>query len=246
MRRLRGYAEDGWFWALRDLSFDVQPGEVIAVIGRNGAGKSTLLKILSRITEPTEGRVELRGRVASLLEVGYRLSSRAHRPGEHFSQRRDPGHASGGDPAEVRRDRRLRRGFGVHRYAGEALLERHVSAPGVFGRRASRGRSAARRRSARGRRRPVSEKVPRQDAGRQPRGAHRGVHQPQHGCGIRPVHAGHRLGGGPAGLRRGGPRRRRQYLERTWRMRRSPGISGPLPARWRISARWSASSASRR
>jgi lipopolysaccharide transport system ATP-binding protein len=70
MRRLSGYTEEGWFWALRDVSFDVQPGEVTAVIGRNGAGKSTLLKVLSRITEPTEGRVELRGRVASLLEVG--------------------------------------------------------------------------------------------------------------------------------------------------------------------------------
>ena len=57
-------------WALKDLNFVVEPGEVVGVIGRNGAGKSTLLKVLSRITEPTVGRAELYGRVASLLEVG--------------------------------------------------------------------------------------------------------------------------------------------------------------------------------
>ena len=57
-------------WALKDISFQVQQGEVLGLIGRNGAGKSTLLKVLTRITSPTEGRAEIRGRVGSLLEVG--------------------------------------------------------------------------------------------------------------------------------------------------------------------------------
>ena len=74
VRRLRSggrtAARDNTIWALRDVSLEVAPGEVLGVIGHNGAGKSTLLKILSRITEPTEGRAEVRGRVGSLLEVG--------------------------------------------------------------------------------------------------------------------------------------------------------------------------------
>jgi lipopolysaccharide transport system ATP-binding protein len=64
----RDYDEE--FWALKDVGFTLEPGDRLGIIGRNGAGKSTLLKILSRITEPTTGRIELRGRVSSLLEVG--------------------------------------------------------------------------------------------------------------------------------------------------------------------------------
>lgn len=72
LKRLRqnGVGDNQTIWALRDVSFEVSQGECLAIIGRNGAGKSTLLKILSRITEPTRGRVELFGRVGSLLEVG--------------------------------------------------------------------------------------------------------------------------------------------------------------------------------
>src|SRR5438046_2516927 len=61
---------EGEVWAVKDVSFDVRPGEVIGVVGGNGAGKSTLLKLMSRITSPTEGEIQLRGRVGSLLEVG--------------------------------------------------------------------------------------------------------------------------------------------------------------------------------
>ena len=65
-----GRRENGFLWALKDVSFEVTPGEVVGIIGRNGAGKTTLLKIITRITRPTAGRAEIRGRTGSLLEVG--------------------------------------------------------------------------------------------------------------------------------------------------------------------------------
>ncbi len=74
LRRLDTFSQNGQnddtVWALDDLSFQVDEGEVLGIIGRNGAGKTTLLKVLSRITEPTSGRATIRGRVSSLLEVG--------------------------------------------------------------------------------------------------------------------------------------------------------------------------------
>lgn len=69
-RQSRSSAADNCFWALKDISFDVNPGEVLGILGRNGAGKSTLLKILSRIIDPTAGQIELAGRMGCLLEVG--------------------------------------------------------------------------------------------------------------------------------------------------------------------------------
>ncbi|EAZ82447.1 ABC transporter ATP-binding protein [Algoriphagus machipongonensis] len=75
LKRLRalnkfGVEDESVFWALKDINFEVMEGEVLGIIGKNGAGKSTLLKILSQITDPTSGKIEIRGRVASLLEVG--------------------------------------------------------------------------------------------------------------------------------------------------------------------------------
>ena len=107
-----GRAKDG-IWALKDVSFELHKGEALGLVGRNGAGKSTLLKLLSRITLPTEGRLEIRRADRNAARGRDRVPSRAHRPREHLPQRRDPRHAAREIAREVRRDRRvLRRSSG--------------------------------------------------------------------------------------------------------------------------------------
>ncbi len=139
------------FWALKDINFEVKRGEVLGIIGRNGAGKSTLLKVLSRITEPSEGRVTIKGRVASLLEVGTGFHPELTGRENIYLNGAILGMTPRRDQAQVRRDRGLCRGGEVSRHAGEALLLRHVRPACLCRRRTSgarnpdRGRSACRR-----------------------------------------------------------------------------------------------------
>ena len=90
------------FWALKDVSLEVNEGEVLGLIGRNGAGKTTLLKILSRITKPTTGWAEIHGRVRSAAGSGHGISWRADRAGKYLPERLDSGHEQAGDRPQVR------------------------------------------------------------------------------------------------------------------------------------------------
>lgn len=94
-------------WALREVSFSVEKGEVVGIIGRNGAGKSTLLKILASITEPSEGEVRVYGRVGALLEVGTGFHPELTGRENIYLNGAIFGHDSRGDQAQVRSDRRL-------------------------------------------------------------------------------------------------------------------------------------------
>ena len=174
------------FWALKDVSFEVKRGEVLGIIGRNGAGKSTLLKMLSRITEPTKGRVRIRGRVASLLEVGT---------GFHPELTGRENIFLNGAILGMTRARSARKFDEIVAFAEiEKFLDTpvkryssgHVCAPRLRRGRASGAGNPGGRRSAGGGRRRISEEVPWQDAGRGRPGPDSFVRQPQYGC-DRPV-----------------------------------------------------------
>ncbi len=123
------------FHALSDVTFDVKKGDVVGIIGRNGAGKSTLLKILSRITEPTAGQIDLYGRVGSLLEVGTGFHPELTGRENVFLNGAILGMTKAEIRTPVRRDRRLRRRREVPRHAGQAVQQRHVRPPRVRRRR---------------------------------------------------------------------------------------------------------------
>ena len=150
------------FWALRDVSLEVEPGEVVGLIGPNGAGKSTLLKLLARITPPTEGRIELRGRVASLLEVGT---------GFHPELTGRENVFLNGAILGLRRQEIARQFDAIVEFSGvekfiDTPVKRYSSGMSVRlvrGRRAPRRRDHARRRGARRRRRRVPAQVHEQD-----------------------------------------------------------------------------------
>ena len=121
------------FMALNGVDLTVYQGEALGIIGRNGAGKSTLLKILSRITAPTEGEIRLRGRVASMLEVGTGFNNEMTGRENIYMNGAILGNDQGRGGRQTRPDHRIFRMRGIYRYPGQAVFKRHVRQAGLRG-----------------------------------------------------------------------------------------------------------------
>ena len=147
------------FWALRNVTFSVRPGEAIGVVGRNGQGKSTLLKLVAEVILPDEGTVERARRRRSADRDHRRLRRRPHGARQRVPHRRTARDDAARDRGALRRDHRLRRDPRLPRHPVQAPVERHEGADRVRGDLAARGADHPRRRGARGRRQGVPREV---------------------------------------------------------------------------------------
>ena len=128
------------FYALRDVSFAVERGQSIGIVGHNGAGKSTLLNITTALCSPSEGSVSINGRVAALLELGLGIPSGPHRRRERPHQRRAAGTVTAAGARAFRRDRRVLGHRRIHRRTAAHVFFGNDDAAGVLGRDQRRSR----------------------------------------------------------------------------------------------------------
>ncbi len=171
LERLRGARHGdrrGWRWALRDITFDIEPGDSVGMVGTNGSGKTTLLKILAGVMYPYAGRMEVSGRLGPLIDLRAGLHpdltgrENVYISGSLF------GLSPQGDHSAVRRGGRLRGARGRDRAAGQVLLERDAAPARVRHRHRDEAGHPARRRGPRRGRRGVPAEVPRPDPGHDP------------------------------------------------------------------------------
>ena len=152
------------FWALRDISFEIYPGETFCVVGENGSGKSTLLQMVAGILHPTSGDVRVRGRVAALLELGTGFNPEFSGRDNVYVNAAILGLSHKEIDAKFRQIEEFAEIGDVHRSAREDLLQRHGGPPGIRRRDPCRSRNPSGRRSPRSRRHVFPPALPPQSS----------------------------------------------------------------------------------